>query len=92
LAGSDIAARASDVLDIDLLAELLGQLLRHEASEGVGHPTGRKCNDCAHWPRGIGLRSCNARDGRQRGSARDQMQKLSAGKFHFPPPSPFTSF
>jgi hypothetical protein len=27
---------------------------------------------------------------RQRGSARGQMQKLSAGKFHFEPP--FTSF
>jgi hypothetical protein len=31
------------------------------------------------------------RDGRQRGSARGQMQKISAGKFHFEPPSHFTS-
>jgi hypothetical protein len=31
------------------------------------------------------------RDGRQRGSARGQMQKISAGKFHFEPPSQFTS-
>jgi hypothetical protein len=36
----------------------------------------------AHRPRRIGLRPSNARDGRQRGSARCQMQKISAGKFH----------
>src|SRR5262249_12978457 len=31
-----------------------------------------------------------ARDGRQRGSARRQLEKISTGKFHFEPP--FTSF
>ena len=36
------------------------------------------------------LRGGDPRDGRQRGSARGQMQKISAGKFHFEPP--FTSF
>jgi hypothetical protein len=30
--------------------------------------------------------------GLTRGSARGQMQKISAGKFDFEPPSPFTSF
>jgi hypothetical protein len=34
--------------------------------------------------RRIGLRSCNSRHRRQRGSARGQMQKLSAGKFRRP--------
>jgi hypothetical protein len=29
------------------------------------------------------LRPCHARNGRQRGRARGQMQKISAGKFHF---------
>src|SRR5262245_57386555 len=43
-----------------------------------------------HGPRRIGLRPRDARHSRQRGSARGQMQKLSAGKFHFEPP--FTSF
>src|SRR5262245_9978944 len=38
----------------------------------------------------VGLRPCDARGGRQRGSARCQMQKISAGKFHFEPP--FASF
>src|SRR5262245_64458957 len=42
-------------------------------------------------PRRISLRRSDARDGRQRGSARGQMQKISAGKFHFELPSPFTS-
>ena len=36
------------------------------------------------------LRGGDPRDGRQRGSARGQMQKLSARKSHFEPP--FTSF
>jgi hypothetical protein len=36
------------------------------------------------------LRPRDPRDARQRGSARGQVQKLSAGKFHFEPP--FTSF
>ena len=33
------------------------------------------------------LRESDARHGWERGSARGQMQKLSAGKFHFEPPS-----
>jgi hypothetical protein len=35
------------------------------------------------------LRESDARDVRQRGSARCEMEKISAGKFHFEPP--FTS-
>jgi hypothetical protein len=37
------------------------------------------------------LRRSDPRDGRQRGSACCQMQKISAGKFHVEPPSRFTS-
>jgi hypothetical protein len=40
------------------------------------------CYDQTHWPRRIGLRPCDARYEWDRGSARGQMQKLSAGKFH----------
>jgi hypothetical protein len=43
-----------------------------------------------HLPRRINLRTRDARDDRQPGNARGQMQKISAGKFHFEPP--FTSF
>ena len=41
--------------------------------------------DEAHRPRRIGLRPCDPRYRRQRGSARCQMQKFSAGKFHIDP-------
>jgi hypothetical protein len=40
-----------------------------------------------HRPRWIGLRPRDARHRRQRGSACGQMQKISAGKFYFEPPS-----
>ena len=39
-------------------------------------PPGRKADDQAHRPRRIGLRPRDARHGRERGSARGQMQKL----------------
>ena len=38
------------------------------------------------------LRGGDPRDGRQGCSARGQMQECAAGKFHFEPPSRFTSF
>src|SRR5262249_36472344 len=41
----------------------------------------------AHQPCGIGLRPRDPRRARQRGRARDEMQKLSAGKFHVALPS-----
>src|SRR5262249_42363161 len=43
----------------------------------------------AHRPRRIGLRASDTRHGRQRGSPCCEMQKSTAGKFHFEPP--FTS-
>jgi len=43
--------------------------------------------DQTHRSRRIGLRPCDARNCRQRGRACGQMQKISAGKFHFEPPS-----
>jgi len=85
LGSADIAGGARDVLDIDLLAELLGKLLRHEPREGVGHPTRRKGHDRAHRPGRIGLRPCSTRHARERGSGRGQMQKFAAGKFHHLP-------
>ena len=48
-----------------------------------GALAGGKADDDAHRPRRIGLRPRDTRHGRQRGSARGQMQKLpSVGKFH----------
>src|SRR5262249_8361398 len=48
----------------------------------VSGSASRKADDNADRSRRIGLRPRDARDGRQRGSARCQMQKLAAGKFH----------
>ena len=80
--GGDMAGCARPVLDDEWLAEPLRQPLTDEASGDVGSATGGKADDDVHRPRRIGLRSCDARDDRQRGSARGQMQKSSAGKFH----------
>jgi hypothetical protein len=86
LGGADVSRRAGDVLDIELLAELLRELLRHQPPESVGHPAGRKRHHGAHWPIWIGLRPSAARQARQRGGARGQMEKFAAGKFHLLPP------
>src|SRR5262245_25925357 len=75
---TDIATTARTVLDDELLTEALRQPLTNEARSNVVNTTGRK----SHRPRRIGLRSCNTRHGRQRGSAGGQIQKISAGKFH----------
>ena len=48
---------------------------------------GSERHDDAHRPRRIGLRPSEARHGRQRGSARGQMQKLRRGSFIAVPPS-----
>ena len=81
-ARSDIAAGAGDVLDVELHAHLLGQLLRHEAGEHIGRTAGREWNDHAHRPRGVGFTRRDARDGRERGSSGGQAQQLAAAKCH----------
>jgi hypothetical protein len=80
--GADIPATAWPVIDHEWLAEPFRQPLTHEARENVLRAAGGNGDDQAHRPRRIGLRPCNSRDGRERGSARDQMQKISPGKFH----------
>ena len=76
--GSDIRACTWPVLNNELLAEALRQPLSYQACHDVGGTTGGESDDDAHWARRIGLRPSEARDGRQRGSARDQMQKSAA--------------
>src|SRR5229473_5393892 len=77
--GADIAASSWSVLDDELLAEPLRQLLSYQACHDVSGTTGGKSNDQAYWPHGIGLRPSEVRHGRQRGSARCQMQKFTTG-------------
>src|SRR5262249_56520811 len=66
-------------------AEPLRQPLSHQARDDVTCAAGGKADNDAHRPRRIGLRPSKARHGWQRGSASGQMQKFSAGKFHFDP-------
>jgi hypothetical protein len=49
-AAAGIAAGAADILDIELLASLLGQLLRHQTREHVGRAARRERHDHAHRP------------------------------------------
>src|SRR5215208_3772994 len=79
---TDIAARAGHILDVELLAEPLGQLLCDKPPDRVSLTAGRKRHDNAHWPGRVLLRPRNARDRWQRGSARGQTENISAGKFH----------
>jgi transposase len=55
------------------------------ACEGVVRTAGRKWNCEPDRMRRIGFRTCSVRDGRPRGSARGQMEKISAEKFHSSP-------
>src|SRR5262245_4851003 len=80
--GSDIGAGACPILDDERLAEALGELLADQARDNVSSAAGGITDNDAHRPRWIGFRLRQPRDGRQHGSARGQMQKLSAGKFH----------
>src|SRR5262249_53194373 len=81
--GGDRAARARSVIDDKRLPQPARQPLAEQACASVGGSAGRKANDNAQRACWIGLRPSDARYGRQRGSACGQMQKISAGKFHF---------
>ena len=70
--GADIAGAPRPVVDDDGLAETLREPLADQTHEDVTGAAGREPNHYANRPRGIGLRSCNERNGRERGSARCQ--------------------
>jgi hypothetical protein len=61
--------------------------LSDQARRDVGCAGRGEWHDQTHRPRRIGLRPSEARQRRQRGSARSEMQKISAGKFQSEPPS-----
>jgi hypothetical protein len=79
--GAQRTAAAALVLD-DNRAQQWFDLLCPWTTDRVEPSARRKRNHKPDRTRRIGLRPRDARDGRQRGSARGQMQKLSAGKFH----------
>src|SRR5262245_3686312 len=76
------ATGPSYVLVDELLSERARHWLAGDAGSKVGGPArGKRIND-RDGTRRIGLRPCDPRHGRQRGSARCKMEKISAGKFH----------
>src|SRR5580700_3025145 len=80
--GRDIASGAGSVLNDEWLTKPLGQPLSQQAREDVGRAAGGKTDDDAHRPCRKSLRPCQARYGRERCSARCQMEELAAEKFH----------
>src|SRR5262249_12151747 len=64
---ADVSAGADLVLDEDLLAQALRQILSNDACHGVVWSAGSERHDPMYWPRRISLRPCDAREGRQRG-------------------------
>src|SRR5262249_4182115 len=83
--GGNISTGTGPILDDKWLAELVRQPLPKEAPNDVGPAARDDADDQANRPRRIGLRRSEPRHRRERGSTRGQMQKLSAGKFHFEP-------
>src|SRR5262245_9195427 len=83
---ADIAVRAGPVLDDELLTEPLCEPLTHQPCGDVVPATGGVSNYPAQRPSRIGLRPCDTRHRRQRGSGGGQMQKLpTVGKVSFRP-------
>ena len=78
----EVAGCAAPVLDHDLLAPHLRQAERERSPECIAAAAGRERHHQAHMPVRIGLRGCVARQGRQRGRARCEAQKVAAWKFH----------
>src|SRR5262249_47899432 len=90
--GANVGAPTRPVIDDELLTKPLRKPLTQQAGEDVLRATWRGADDVAHRTRRIGLRPRDPRQGRQRGRARCQMQKSSAGKFHVAPPLPLPSY
>jgi hypothetical protein len=79
----DIGAGTGTVLDDEGLPEPIRKPLPHRARDDIESASCSGTDDDAHRPRRIGLRPCDARHDRQRGSASGQIQEFAAGKFHF---------
>src|SRR5438552_5818274 len=79
---ADIAARTDPVLDDELLAQMIRQILADDARNDVVGAARRKANNPVHRPCRIGLRPRDARKRRESGGTRCQMQKSTTGKFH----------
>ena len=79
-AHADVLAAARHVLDQDVVAPCLGELLRDHARADVIRPAGRDRHDDAHRTRRIGLRERGG-DG-ERDARTGEMKKVSARAGH----------
>jgi hypothetical protein len=66
----------------NLLSPNLRQPIGNDTPGDIRSAAGWESDQESHWSCRIGLRPCDRGRRRERGSARCQMQKLSAGKFH----------
>ena len=80
--GTDIAPCTWPVLSDEWPAQAVRQPLTDQPCGDVRRSAGWKASDNLYRPCRIGLRAGDARQSRQRGSARCEMQKRSTGKFH----------
>src|SRR6185437_2501335 len=79
---TNVPTGPASVLNHDLLSPHFGKPVCQRPGESVAASACCKRHYQAHISVRIGLRPRDVRDGPQRGSARGEMQKLSAGKFH----------
>jgi hypothetical protein len=74
LGDADIAARAADVLDIKILVERLGQVVRQQAPHDVDDAAGRERDDHLHRSRGIAVGRNSLCAGRRCGRQHDRAE------------------
>jgi len=86
--GADVAAATRAIVDNDGLAEPFRQPLSYQTRDNIWRAAGASGDDPAQQACRIGLRPRDMRKGWERGSARGQMQKFPARKFHLPSLSP----
>jgi hypothetical protein len=72
---------SADIFNDDGLSERSPHAFGHHSRDYIGGAARSEPHDQANGPRRIGLRHCDPRCGRDRGSARRQMQKSTTRKF-----------
>src|SRR6202162_3538009 len=84
--GPDASIRSGDVFDDDRLSKRHSHPFGHDSSDHVRGAAGRQRYDHGDGASRKGWRPCDARDGRQRGSARAKPQKSTAWKLQLMAP------
>ena len=79
---SEMSACSRFIFYSDLLSPNLRQPIGNDTPGDIRPAAWWESDQESHWSRRIGLRPCDRGRRRERGSARYQMLKLSAGKFH----------